>query len=105
MALHIIQKTPSAPYFIYATFEQADNILTAEGKPVEDENGDIIVQPATATTPQVCLIDPQPPTTSPPPPNGDTPSVLGSVILAADPKTCQPLQTATLRAAQPALLS
>src|SRR6185369_9511093 len=24
VALHIIQKTPSAPYFIFATFEQAD---------------------------------------------------------------------------------
>ena len=26
IALHIIQKTPSAPAFIYATFEQADNV-------------------------------------------------------------------------------
>ena len=32
VALHIIQKTPSAPYFIYASFEQADNLLTADGK-------------------------------------------------------------------------
>ena len=44
LALHIIQKTPSAPYFIYATFSQADNILTASGAHVEDENGNIIVQ-------------------------------------------------------------
>jgi hypothetical protein len=44
MALHIIQKTPSAPYFIYATFSQADNILTASGQPVEDANGNMIVQ-------------------------------------------------------------
>lgn len=41
VALHIIQKTASAPYFIYATFEQADNILTAAGTPVEDEDGAI----------------------------------------------------------------
>lgn len=41
VALHIIQKTASAPYFIYATFEQADNILSAGGTPVEDENGAI----------------------------------------------------------------
>lgn len=27
IALHIIQKTPSAPSFVFATFEQADNIL------------------------------------------------------------------------------
>ena len=39
LALHIIQKTPSRPYFVYATFGQADNLLTADGKPVEDENG------------------------------------------------------------------
>ncbi|MEJ2817921.1 hypothetical protein [Caulobacter sp. CCG-8] len=39
VSLHIIQKTPSAPYFIYATFEQADNILTTAGKPVEDADG------------------------------------------------------------------
>lgn len=39
IALHIIQKTPSAPYFIYASFEQADNIQTMAGTPVEDEDG------------------------------------------------------------------
>jgi hypothetical protein len=41
VALHLIQKTPSAPYFIYATFEQADNILSASGNRVEDEDGAI----------------------------------------------------------------
>jgi hypothetical protein len=41
VALHIIQKTASAPYFIYATFEQADNILTSTNGKVEDENGNI----------------------------------------------------------------
>ncbi len=68
VALHIIQKTPSAPYFIYATFEQADNILTADGKAVEDAVGNIVraPQPSMATTPQVCLVDPQPPVTPPP---------------------------------------
>jgi len=45
VSLHIIQKTPSAPYFIYATFEQADNILTADGKPVEDVNGAVASLP------------------------------------------------------------
>ena len=95
VSLHIIQKTPSAPYFIYATFEQADNILTSAGKMVEDADGNIIVQPqpATATTPQVCLVDPQPPVT-PPPAGGESTSSLGSVILTGDPTTCQPLQAA-----------
>ena len=39
IALHIIQKTPSAPYFIFATFEYTNNILTAGGQPVENSNG------------------------------------------------------------------
>lgn len=39
VALHIIQKTPSAPYFIFASFEQADNITDAAGVPVEDPDG------------------------------------------------------------------
>jgi hypothetical protein len=43
VALHIIQKTPTAPYFIYATFSQADNILTSSGQPVEDADGNMIV--------------------------------------------------------------
>ena len=93
VALHIIQKTPSAPYFIYATFEQANNILTPDGSRVEDEDGHIVVnpEPATATSPQVCLKDPQPPVSLPP---NETPSALGAVILTTDPTNCQPLQTA-----------
>lgn len=42
VALHIIQKTPTAPYFIYATFGQADNLLDEMGNPVEDANGNLI---------------------------------------------------------------
>lgn len=91
VALHIIQKTPSAPYFIYATFEQTDNLLTADGKPVEDADGNVISPaPATSRTPQVCLQDPQPPQSSPP---NETPSTLGNVIITDDPSTCQPAQT------------
>ncbi len=41
VALHIIQKTPDRPHFVFATFEQADNILTADGVPVEDEDGSL----------------------------------------------------------------
>ncbi len=41
VSLHIIQKTMMAPYFIYATFEQADNILDAKGRPLEDTDGNL----------------------------------------------------------------
>jgi hypothetical protein len=58
IALHIIQKTPSAPSFIYATFEQADNTLLPQndssGKPVPVEGVDgTIIHPPTPTTPTV----------------------------------------------------
>ena len=64
LALHIIHKTPSAPYFIFATFEQADNLQTQDGKPVEDENGNIINPPMTSssTTPALTYMDGNPPT-------------------------------------------
>lgn len=41
-ALHIMHKTPSAPYFTFATFSQADNIVDAEGNPVEDADGNLL---------------------------------------------------------------
>jgi hypothetical protein len=87
VALHIIQKTPSAPYFIYATFEQADNILTAAGNPVEDVNGNVL-QPAppTNTTPQVCLNDPQPPSGT-----GTGTSQLGLISTTNNPSACVPI--------------
>lgn len=54
VSLHIIQKTASAPYFIFATFEQADNIRTAGGAPTEDADGNIIAT-------QACRGDQTPP--------------------------------------------
>lgn len=70
VALHIIQKTASAPHFIYATFEQADNILRPNGLPVEDENGAMQgVQPT-------CRNDQRPPCpTTPSVTLNDTPTV------------------------------
>lgn len=66
VGLHLIHKTPSAPYFTYATFEQADNLKDESGNPVEDENGTLLTnqnasplepmissQNATPTDPQV----------------------------------------------------
>ena len=77
VALHIIQKTPTAPYFIFATFSQADNLLDNNGKPIEDENGKLLEnstadpltpnvtsQNATPTSVQV-LSPPTSPVTSP----------------------------------------
>ena len=53
VALHIVQKTPSSPYFTFATFEQKDNILTSDGKPVEDANGKVINPFSNPTDPVV----------------------------------------------------
>ncbi len=60
VALHIIQKTPTAPAFVFATFEQADNLLTVvNGKPVavEDVNGKVINPSGTATSPALTYKD------------------------------------------------
>jgi hypothetical protein len=68
VALHIIQKTPTAPYFIYATFGQADNLRTAAGASVEDENGNLIAnQTATPLDPMITsqnAVSANPPTPS-----------------------------------------
>ena len=59
IALHIIQKTPTAPAFIYATFEQADNIRQPNATPVEDTDGNV-TQPipgAAPTTPALAYQD------------------------------------------------
>jgi hypothetical protein len=42
IALHIIQKTPHAPAFIYATFSHFDNILDSAGNSVEDADGETL---------------------------------------------------------------
>lgn len=62
-ALHVIHKTPSAPYFIFATFSQVDNLLSQDGTPVEDANGRYIgTPPANPTTPDIKADTPgQPP--------------------------------------------
>ena len=67
--------------------------MTPNG-PLEDENGVLILPaPATATTPQICLVDPQPSSSAPaaPPPGqqGQSPNPL--VMLTPDPTTCQPV--------------
>lgn len=52
--LHIIHKTPSAPYFIFASFEHKDNIRRSDGSPLEDADGNILgTKPTTPTTSNV----------------------------------------------------
>lgn len=54
LGMHIKTKTASAPYSVWATFEQADTLLDATGHPVEDEAGVLIRnQEAPATDPPV----------------------------------------------------
>jgi hypothetical protein len=54
VAIHIIQKTPSSPYFVYATFSQADNLLDVNGNRIEDEDGKLISnQTATPFDPDI----------------------------------------------------
>jgi len=54
MGLHIIHKTPTAPYFIFASFEHKDNIRRADGTPLEDANGNIVGNlPTNITTSEV----------------------------------------------------
>ena len=66
VSLHIIQKTKMAPYFIFATFEQADNILDEKGQPVEDVNGSAPSSPQPPpTTPSVTLNDSSDPAVPP----------------------------------------
>jgi hypothetical protein len=73
IALHIIQKTPTAPAFTFATFEQADNIRQPNATPVEDPDGNVInpISGAAPTTPALAYQDsPTAPkvTAIPPPP-------------------------------------
>ncbi|WP_437975336.1 hypothetical protein WMF11_46380 [Sorangium sp. So ce295] len=56
VALHIIQKTNSAPQFIYASFEAADNILTQDGQRVEDDSGRITSQGQPARYPAITSV-------------------------------------------------
>jgi parallel beta-helix repeat protein len=62
-SLHIIQKTPNAPTFVYATFSQIDNIQDAAGNDVEEPNG--------TTKPQYMNLPPFQPALTITPPSTD----------------------------------
>jgi hypothetical protein len=51
IALHILQKPTNSPVFTFATFEQADNILTRSGNKVEDPEGVLLQHPRDPTSP------------------------------------------------------
>ncbi len=42
IGMHIKTRTPSAPYYIWSTFEHIDNITDEHGRVVEDKNGQLI---------------------------------------------------------------
>ncbi|HMB58346.1 MAG TPA: hypothetical protein VKN35_00410, partial [Xanthomonadales bacterium] len=42
IGMHIKTKTPSAPYYLWATFEQIDTLSDVDGEPVEDSHGRLI---------------------------------------------------------------
>lgn len=64
VGLHLEQKIPSAGIFVFATFEQADNILTSSGATVENNHGTVInntVLNGDPTTPLLTYSDGTPP--------------------------------------------
>lgn len=51
VGMHVISFALSAPWVIWTTFEQADNILDRNGNPTEDVNGNPLVNVVSPTTP------------------------------------------------------
>ncbi|MDG1462088.1 MAG: hypothetical protein P8R04_00835 [Gammaproteobacteria bacterium] len=64
VALHVIVKTPTSPVFVFATFEQSDNLLTADGQAVENVNGGLQNDggETVSTSPGLIYADGSPPT-------------------------------------------
>lgn len=61
LSLHIIHKTPSAPYFIFATFEHQNNVQGPDGNPTENADGKLnsnAFQSATPTPPPPSYVFP-----------------------------------------------
>jgi hypothetical protein len=95
-SLHIIQKTPNAPTFVYATFGQIDNIQDAAGNDVELPNGCTIQQPVAAGSDQCPPVPPGPPVPAFLPPLTITPSANGNPQTVAVTGNGQPpVNTAT----------
>ena len=59
VGIHVITYTRGVPWVIWSTFEQADNILNADGKPTEDPDGNVLVPRQDAATSPVLTSDPE----------------------------------------------
>lgn len=59
IGLHIIHKTPTSPNFVFSTFEQVDNLLTADGDRVEAADGQFLDDggEANSTAPTLVFTD------------------------------------------------
>src|SRR5262249_50453232 len=55
-SLHIIQKTPNAPTFVFATFGHINNIRDDQGNPVEDPDGGVIAKAGEPFIPNLTII-------------------------------------------------
>lgn len=58
VGLHVITYTLEAPWVIWSTFEQVDNILTSGGAPTEDPDGRPLVPAQSSATTPALLSDP-----------------------------------------------
>lgn len=58
VGMHMISFATSAPWVIWSSFEQADNILTKDGKPTEDADGRPILQSNDGPTTPALSSDP-----------------------------------------------
>lgn len=77
VALHIIHKTPSQPHFVYASFEQGDNLLDSIGNPVEEVDGTL--RPAYASVPPTTALVRQTPARASVADTGYTPATVQTV--------------------------
>ena len=50
VGIHLKVRTPSAPYYIWSTFEHVDNLVDSSGTPLEESSGRYIGNPQTPTT-------------------------------------------------------
>jgi hypothetical protein len=51
VGMHVISFADAAPWVVWTSFEQTDNILTSDGRPTEDANGNVLIPATTPTTP------------------------------------------------------
>lgn len=98
LSLHIIHKTPTAPYFIFATFEHDDNVIGTNGQRVEDSNGNLLPNAFTSAAPS------PPPSPFVYPSAGPSPSPGQYLVAATSPNVFEvPSQVVTPTPTPPAV--